>query len=84
MSTKRTWVVRSGADLGRAIADARNLARITQADLGAAADLARSYVAQIESGRTSSLIEHQLRLLRRLGAEVTVTVELPGPSDAET
>ncbi len=36
----------------------------------------RDYLAQLESGRTVTLLEHQLRILRRCGA--TVTVSYPG------
>jgi transcriptional regulator with XRE-family HTH domain len=72
---KRTWTVRSGEDLGRALADIRQRCALTQADLAERAGLSRSYLAKIEAGRSVSLLEHVLRLLRRLGATVTVTFE---------
>lgn len=71
---QRTWQVRSGPDLGRAIADIRQLRGLTQSQLAAEAALSRDYVAQIEAGRTASLLEKLLRLLRRLGATVTITI----------
>jgi transcriptional regulator with XRE-family HTH domain len=71
------FAVRSGADLGRAIAQARSDAGLTQHELGDLVGLGAPYLSKIESGRTVSLLEHQLRILRRLGARVVV--ELPGP-----
>jgi len=73
---KRTWEVRSGADLGRAIADIRRSRGLTQKELATESSLSRAYLAQIETGRSGSLIEKTLRVLRRLGATITVTVEI--------
>jgi transcriptional regulator with XRE-family HTH domain len=73
---QRTWQVRSGADLGRAIADIRQARGLTQSELAASAALSRDYVAQIEAGRSAALLEKLLRLLRRLGARVTITVDI--------
>lgn len=75
-----TWVIRSGADLGRTIADLRRRRDETQADLAVAAGLPRSRVAKIEAGASTLLIDHVLRLLNRLGATVTVTAR-PHPDD---
>ena len=76
--TRRTsiWNIRSGEDLGRAIADVRASRGLTQSDLATQAGLSRAYLAKIEAGRSVSLLEHELRLLRRLGATVTITVEM--------
>lgn len=71
--------VRSGADVGRAIAALRSRAGMTQQELGELAGLDAAYVSKIESGRTVTLLEHELRILRRLGARVTI--ELPAGSD---
>jgi transcriptional regulator with XRE-family HTH domain len=68
-----TWTIRSGADFGRAIAEIRARRRLTQAQLADEAGLSREYIAQLESGRTVTLVEHLLRTLRRAGATVTVT-----------
>lgn len=78
----RTWTVRTPVDLARTVADIRIAQQRTQADVAADAGLTREYVAKIESGRTSPLLDHLLRLLRRLGATVTVTFDVPEPSDA--
>lgn len=77
--SNRTWTIRSGSDLGRAVADVRAATGRTQADLAADTGLTRAYVAQIETGRTSPLLDHLLRALRRMGATVIVTFEDPDP-----
>ena len=69
----RQWEVRSGADLGRAIAELRRAHGETQRELASAAGITATYLSKIEGGRTDSLLEKMLRTLRRLGAEVTVT-----------
>jgi transcriptional regulator with XRE-family HTH domain len=71
-----TWTIHSGADFGRAIAEIRARRHLTQAQLAEEAGLRRDYLAQLESGRTVTLLEHLLRILRRCGA--TVTVSYPG------
>jgi transcriptional regulator with XRE-family HTH domain len=65
--------VRSGRDIGRAIGNIRRQRGETQAELAERLGLTRSRVAQIESGRTSPIIEHELRALRAMGASVTIT-----------
>lgn len=70
------FVVRSGADFGRVVRELRRARGMSQADLSDLAGLSSAYVSKIESGRTSSILEHELRILRRLGAEVTVTVTI--------
>lgn len=75
--SRRTWTIRSGADLGRSVADVRTATGRTQADLAADTGLTRSYVAKLETGRTSPLLDHLLRALRRMGATVTVTFDDP-------
>jgi transcriptional regulator with XRE-family HTH domain len=72
---RRTIAIKTGTDLGRAVAELRGKHGITQAELAELAGLTTAYVSKIESGRTSSLLEHELRILRRLGA--TITVEMP-------
>ncbi|MBV8980548.1 MAG: helix-turn-helix transcriptional regulator [Acidimicrobiia bacterium] len=74
-AAKRTWTVRSGADLGHAIADVRALHHLTQSEAAERAGLSRDYVAQIEAGRSARVLEHAIRLLRRLGASVTITLD---------
>lgn len=70
-----TFEIRSGKDIGSAISDMRQRRGRSQADVAEDAGLTREYLAQIERGRTSSLLEHELRVLRRMGARVTVTFD---------
>lgn len=71
----REWLVRSGGDLGRAVAELRQRRGLTQDELAERAGLTRTYLSKIESGRSVSLLEHQLRLLRRLGADIVVSID---------
>lgn len=74
-----TMTIRTAADLGAAIAEARGRRELTQEQLARAVAMDRSYLAKLESGKSVLLLERSLRLLRRLGAEVTVTI--PDPAD---
>jgi transcriptional regulator with XRE-family HTH domain len=70
---QKTWSVRSGEDLGRAIAELRRERGMTQAELAANGGLSRAWLAKLEAGRSTTVLDHFLRLLRRLGATVTIT-----------
>ena len=72
---RRRVLVRNGADLGIAIAEARKARALTQEELASLSGVNRSYLAKLETGLTVTLLERALRVLRRLGAEVIV--ELP-------
>jgi transcriptional regulator with XRE-family HTH domain len=72
---QRTWVVRSGADLGRAVAEIRHRKHLTQEQLAAQGGLSRTWLAKLEAGRSATVLDHLMRLLRRLGATVTITFE---------
>jgi len=67
------WNISRGADFGRAIAEIRARRNLTQAQLADEGGLTRDYLAHLEAGRTVTLLEHLLRVLRRSGATVTVT-----------
>ena len=67
------WLVRSPADLGRAISDIRTLSHHTQKTLSDLSGVERSYLAKLEAGASVLMLERALRILRRLGADVTVT-----------
>lgn len=67
------WTIRAGEDLGLAIAEIRSRRGLTQRQLAEESGLSRDYLAQIEAGRTGRLLEHMLRVLRRCGAELTIT-----------
>ena len=75
MTGRQRMQIRRGSDLGKAIATLRAQQAMSQADLAGVAGLAESYISKIESGRTSSILEHELRILRRLGA--TLMIEFP-------
>ena len=73
------WTIKSAEDLGRAIAGLRAQHGLTQAELAKQGGVSRNYLAQLETGLTVVMVERVLRLLRRLGAEVTVSA--PGPEN---
>jgi transcriptional regulator with XRE-family HTH domain len=72
---QRTWTVRSGEDFGRAIAEIRRHRHLTQEQLAAQGGLSRAWLAKLETGRSATVLDHLMRLLRRLGASVTITFE---------
>lgn len=69
-----TWSIRSGADFSRAIAGVRSAKGLTQAELAEQLGTHRSYLARIEGGVAPIFLDRALRALRRMGAEVTVTL----------
>lgn len=70
----RTWTVRSPEDLGRAIAGVRAVRGLSQQQLAHETGLDRSYLARLEAGASQLVIERVLRVLRRTGATVTITL----------
>ena len=76
---QQQWVVRSGADLGAAVAEVRAARGLTQEQLAGEAGLSRSWLAKLEGGRSAVVLDHLIRLLRRLGATVVITFD--GPDD---
>jgi transcriptional regulator with XRE-family HTH domain len=76
-SSESTWRIRTPDDLGRAIAGARRERGLSQGALAEELGFKRSYLSELETGGEATIaLERSLRALRRLGAEVTVT--LPG------
>ncbi len=71
-------VVRSGSGFGLAIAEARAERGLTQAQTSALTGVERTYLARIETGATTLLLDRIVKILRRLGAEVIV--QLPDKS----
>ena len=69
------YEIRTAEDFGAAIADRRNELGKTQAELSKSAGISRDYLSKLESGRSSRVTEHVLRILRRMGATITVTFE---------
>lgn len=70
---QRSWTVGSPEDLGLAVAEVRRSRGMTQAEAAATAGIGRTWLAKLETGRSNRVLEHLLRLLRRMGATVTVT-----------
>jgi transcriptional regulator with XRE-family HTH domain len=72
----QAYQVRSGADLGRVVRDARSERGLTQQQvieqLGLSFD--RSRLARIEAGEGFQSLDRALSVLRRLGVEVIATV----------
>lgn len=73
----QTWAIRSTDDFGRTIADLRVQRGLTQEELARHSGISRNYLAQLETGLTVAMVDRVLRLLRRLDAEVTVSVRAP-------
>lgn len=70
-----SWRIRTPADLGRAIAGARRERGLSQGALADELGFKRSYLSELETGSEATIaLERSLRTLRRLGAEVTVTL----------
>lgn len=70
--------IRHPADLGLAVSEARRAAGLTQEQLAEQSGIERTYLARLETGLTTLLIERSLRLLRRLGARVVVEIPTEG------
>lgn len=67
--------IRTGTDMGRAIAEVRREQGLSARETAERTGLSPQYLSKIEAGRTTKVLEHQLRVLRRLGA--TISVEFP-------
>jgi transcriptional regulator with XRE-family HTH domain len=74
--------IRRPQDLGLAVSEARRLAGLTQAQLSDDSGVDRTYLAKLEAGLTTLLLERSIRLLRRLGARLVV--ELPATSSGNS
>ena len=71
-AARSQWTIGSVADLGRAVAGVRRARGLTQEQLAEKGGFDRSYLARLESGATTLMLERALRVLRRMGARVTV------------
>ena len=76
--------IRSGADVGRAIRAIRSAQGLSQIEAAELAGIDSTYLSKIEKGRTVSLLEHELRILRRLGARVTISYDSSTDDTAAT
>jgi transcriptional regulator with XRE-family HTH domain len=75
MST-HTYRVRSGADLGRVLRDARTERGLSQQDVVEEFGLSfdRTRLARIEHGEGFQSLDRALSVLRRLGVDVVATI----------
>lgn len=69
----RQWIVRSAEDFGRGIAEVRRSQDLTQSELAEQGGISRHWLAKLEAGHSTPVLEHLLRLTRRLGITVTLT-----------
>ena len=67
--------IRTGTDMGRAVVEVRRAQGLSARETAERTGLSPQYLSKIEAGRTTKVLEHQLRVLRRLGA--TISVEFP-------
>jgi transcriptional regulator with XRE-family HTH domain len=77
---QRVWTIRSSRDLGRTLGDVRKLRELTQQQLAEMTGMRRDYLSQLESSSDTLELRRLILAFRRLGADITVTVE--GPEDA--
>ena len=66
--------IRRAEDLGLAVSEARHARELTQAQLAEQSGVERTYLAKLEAGLSTLLLERTLRLLRRLGARLVVEI----------
>jgi transcriptional regulator with XRE-family HTH domain len=80
---KQRWIVRSGSDLGGAIGEIRTARGVTQADLSEELGVSRTWLAKLERGRTTNMVDLLVRLLRNMGATILVEFDdqTPGRGD---
>ena len=62
----------TAASLGDAIRHYRTAAGLTQAQLAEMAELQRSYLSELESGKETEQLKRVLRTLRQLGVRMTL------------
>lgn len=66
------YLVRSPADLGRALSELRRARDLSQSDLAVRLGVDRSYVTKLEKGHSSPLLELVFDVLAELEATVAV------------
>jgi len=72
---RRVWTIRSAQDLGRTLGDVRKLRDLTQQQLAEMTGMRRDYLSQLESSSDTLELRRLILAFRRLGADITVTVE---------
>lgn len=79
---RQRWMVRSGSDLGAAIGEIRTARGLTQAELAEQLAVSRTWLAKLERGRSTQMVDLLVRLLRGMGATITVEFDSE-PSDRD-
>lgn len=69
---QQRWVVHNGSDLGAAIAEIRAGRALTQQQLATQIGTSRTWLAKLERGRSTKMVDLLVRILRSLGASVVV------------
>lgn len=82
------WVVHNGSDLGEAIAEIRAARTLTQEQLAMQVGTSRTWLAKLERGRSTMMVDLLVRILRSLGATIVVEFDdrhaAPMSADPET
>lgn len=72
----RGWTIRSSKDLGTTLGDVRKLRGLTQQQLADMTGMRRDYLSHLESSSGTLELQRLVLALRRLGANITVTLEV--------
>ncbi len=72
MPTAETFLVYNADALGQAVRHFRERAGLTQAQLAARIDIQRSYLAELEAGKTTEQTRRLVALLKELGARIVI------------
>lgn len=72
--TPAEWTIGSSKDFGRALSGVRRARKLTQQQLAEMTGIDRTYLAKLEAGSETIELQRLVLALRRLGAEVTVTL----------
>ena len=68
------WVINYAKDFGKTVAGVRRARGLTQEQLAELAGIDRTYLAKLESASDTVELQRLVLALRRMGAEVTVTL----------
>jgi|GEM_PF-1356904 len=71
-------------DIGAHIKELRKVKKMTQADLAAAAEISRSYLADVEAGRYNPSLETLSKLAKALSVEVSTLFRNSGYGSADS
>jgi transcriptional regulator with XRE-family HTH domain len=79
---RRTWVLNSAKDFGKTLAGVRRARGLTQQQLAELTGMNRTYLTRLETKSDTVELQRLVLALRRLGAEITVTLpEGPGAEE---